>query len=112
MLIPIATSLAPDEVARIAKEACTNSGMRVRVTGSAPIRDSERVAFDEDHTRIVFTACILIFILAMIIFRGLSATLVVSSGPLLGLVWTWGLLRLFGQSGGGLERILVPVMIL
>ncbi|MEE8451303.1 MAG: efflux RND transporter permease subunit [Thermoguttaceae bacterium] len=61
MLMLVDVSWATGEVERVAKDACKGSGMRVRVTGTAPLRDSQRAAFDEDHTRIVVIACVLVF---------------------------------------------------
>lgn len=112
MLMLMNVRLVPREVRRIVQEACEGSGMRVRVTGFTPLWEAQREAFNEDHSRIVLVACILVFVLAIVIFRGLSAMLVVSSGPMLGLVWAWGLLELFGQTRGDLVQIIVPVMIL
>jgi predicted RND superfamily exporter protein len=54
----------------------------------------------------------MVFVLAMIIFRGPSAMLIVSSGPMLGTVWALGLLKLFRVPYFGLAEVILPVMIL
>ncbi len=112
MLMLVGVPFAADEVRRIATEACDGSGIRVRVTGEAPLMHSVTMAFNEDHYRIVLTACVLVFVLAIIIFRGLWAMLTVSAGPVLGLVWTVGLMNLFDQPSNPLADIILPVMIL
>ncbi len=100
------------EIEQVAKEACEGSGMRVRLTGTAALRRAQQVAFDEDHLRVVVIACGLVLILATIIFRRPSAILIVAAGPALGLIWTLGLLQLFGRPSSYLVDIILPVMVL
>lgn len=68
------------ELKPVAEDICADSGIRVRVTGRDAIRQAYRTAFAEDHLRIVATACILVVILATIIFRGPLTILIVSAG--------------------------------
>ncbi|MDA1013403.1 MAG: efflux RND transporter permease subunit [Planctomycetota bacterium] len=104
-------STAFDELRRTATRHLEPVGIRVRLTGIDPIRRAYRDALDEGHLRLLFTAMLVVLVLALIIFRDFRAIIVASSGPAVGVFWTQGLMDLFGGTHNEL-LILVPVMIL
>jgi predicted RND superfamily exporter protein len=87
-------------------------GIRSRVTGAAPLMIARIDGFEDEHSRILYTAMGLIVILALIIFRGISAIIIACSGPALGVFWTIGWLSFIGDPGNDLTDMVLPVMVL
>ncbi len=53
----------------------------------------------------------MILLLALILFRGLSAVLIVASAPVLGVFWTLGILRYFDVQDNPFNDVVLPIMI-
>jgi uncharacterized protein len=99
-------------IRELCRERLAPVGITTRLTGAAPLMYARRTSFDNEHTRILFTAMGLIVVLALIIFRGFSAILIACSGPALGVFWTIGWLGFIGDAGNELTNIVLPVMVL
>ena len=87
-------------------------GIQTRATGSMALYDIHDRALNEDHIRIQLMAYVLVGAMAVIIFRRPSAIFVAASGPVTGVVWSMGWLRLLGESENELAKIILPVMII
>ena len=101
-----------ESIRTICREQLEPVGVKSRLTGAAPLHFAREIGFDNEHARILLTAMALVVVLALIIFRGMSAILVVCSGPGLGVFWTIGWLGFIGDPGNELTNIMLPVMIL
>lgn len=101
-----------DEALTSALRVLRNAGVTVRLTGISALRDSYYVAIGEAHDRTMYTAIVVIMVLALIIFRGLPAIIIASSGPCIGLLWALGWLELLGGTNNDLSEIIVPVLVL
>lgn len=101
-----------DKLGKTAKRLLNREDIRVRITGIGPVRRAYQDAIDEDHLRLLFTAMSVVVVLALVIFRGIPAIIVASSGPGLGIFWTLGLLKLMGGTHNDLAQVILPVMIL
>lgn len=87
-------------------------GVRVRATGPVALQAAYSTALKEDHIRLQLTAYGLVAVLAIIIFRRPMAIIVAGSGPIIGVVWTMGWLRLLGEPHNDLAQIILPVLIM
>jgi len=114
MLIGLGVWAEPEysEAVKLARERLVPLGMKVRLTGPAPLFHSHDNAFEQDHMRILLTAAGLIVGLAMLIFRRLSAITLACSGAGFGVASTLGVLKLLGQTRNELSEIILPIMVL
>ncbi len=101
-----------DAASALARESLEKAGLRVRLTGVVPLFHAYRKAFEQDHKRIQLIGYVLVFVLAMIIFRRPSAIAIACSGSVLGVLWTLGLLNLLGEPRNDLSDIILPVMLM
>lgn len=84
----------------------------VGLTGAKPMKELHNRILNRDHVRIQITAYLLVTILAILIFREPVAIIVASTGPILGVAWTYGWLYLIGHSENELAKIILPVLIM
>lgn len=84
----------------------------VGVTGAKPLHELHDRILARDHVRIQITAYLLVTVLAILIFRKPVAIIVASTGPILGVIWTYGWLFLIGHSENELAKIILPVLIM
>ena len=81
----------------------------VRMTGLIPIQRALVRASDQQHLHIQLTAYAAVVVLALLIFRKLSAIIIAVSGPAVGTFWSLGWLALLGEPHSDLDPLL-PVM--
>lgn len=86
-------------------------GFRVRLTGTMPMYNAHRRAFDESHYRVMFIAIALAFVIAIITFRDIRSLLLVGLGPGLGGFWAIGMIHWLGQPRNELTDMILPVML-
>ena len=84
----------------------------VGITGARPLQELHDRILDRDHVRIQITAYLLVTALAILIFRKPVAIIVASTGPVLGVAWTYGWLFLIGHGDNELAKIILPVLIM
>ncbi|TWT47519.1 efflux RND transporter permease subunit [Botrimarina hoheduenensis] len=89
----------------------TQTDLRVRLTGRAPLFIDQHSAFSRNQIVFQVIGYSLALVLASIMFRGLAAVLVVAAAPCLGVFWTLGLVKLFGVPANPLAEIVMPVMV-
>ncbi|MBX3422720.1 MAG: MMPL family transporter [Pirellulaceae bacterium] len=99
------------EVAKAALATHPSVNMQFSVTGPVPIRlmlMSERRGNEFKYQMIAYG---IIFVMSVILFRGLSVVLVVGLAPMLGVIWTLGFLRYFGLEDNPFSPVIVPVLV-
>lgn len=103
-----------DAILRIAGEAAASHAdaeLTVRLTGRVPLYIAYQKAFDRNHFKFRVISYSLVFILALILFRGIRAVFVVAAAPALGIIWTLGLLNWMDELSNPLTSVVVPVLL-
>ncbi len=116
LLLPVAlnewSAEALQQIRSRARELVGETDIRVRLTGRYALWQAYQTTMDASHGKILITACSLVVVLALVIFRRPSAILIAISGPTVGVAWTLGWLRVLGLTGNELSEIILPVMVL
>ncbi|QDU63355.1 Multidrug resistance protein MdtC [Planctomycetes bacterium Pan216] len=104
------------ETARQALEAsASKSGLvdipRVQITGNVPLYLATRTAFKRNQWFYRIAGYGMILLLSIVLFRGLTAVLVVASGPAIGIFWAFGLIELSGVYINELANVVLPVLL-
>lgn len=84
---------------------------RIRLTGYVPLFTAQKSAFERNQTTFRIIAYTLVIVLAIVMFRGLAAVLIVAGAPALGLYWTFGLLELFDVHTNDLANVVMPILV-
>jgi len=100
------------QIRRIAEQHLNPVGIASRLTGTLPLYETQSRALAEDNSRIQWMAYAIVGALLLLIFRRPVAIVLAGSGPVTGVVWALGWLRLFGQANNELAKIILPVMIM
>lgn len=100
-----------DKITTTAETAAEGSDLTVSRTGLLPLRHEQSEAFDSEHVRFQIIAYSMVFLLAIIMFRGVSAVIIVAGAPSLGLYWTLGMLGFLSQGHNPLVQIILPVLV-
>ncbi len=82
-----------------------------KVTGNVPIRLSRTVGAHEKELKYQAIGYSMATLIAFILFRGLSAVLIVSLAPIFGVFWTLGLFHFLGLSDNPFNSVIVPVLL-
>ncbi len=82
-----------------------------KVTGNVPIRISRGVGAREKELKYQLIGYSMAVLIAFILFRGLSAVLIVSLAPIFGVYWTLGLFHFMGLSENPFNSVIVPVLL-
>jgi predicted RND superfamily exporter protein len=112
MLIDTKDKSIVNKVRTVAMRQLRASGITMRITGTLALYDLHNRALAGDHVRIQFLAYLLVGALQILVFRRPIAIVIACCGPVVGVVWTLGWLRLIGQSENELAKIILPVMII
>jgi predicted RND superfamily exporter protein len=116
LLISLAPNWWSDDVASrigsVARNLVADTDIRIRVSGAMALWGAYHSTVNESHLTILSTACGLVVVLALVIFRRPSAILIAVSGPVVGVAWTLGWLRFLSLTGNELSQIILPVLVL
>jgi len=116
LLLPVALQQWDDEtldaIRAAARDLVTDSDIRIRLTGRIALWEAYQSTLNDSHLTILSTACGLVVVLALVIFRRPSAILIAVSGPVVGVAWTLGWLRFLALTGNELSQIILPVLVL
>ena len=112
MLIDSQEESYVEKIRAVAIKQLEPVGIQTRVTGTLALYDIHNRALAEDHVRIQLLAYSLVGLLLILVFRRPMTIIVAGSGPVVGVVWTLGWLRLIGQSENTLAQIILPVMVM
>ncbi|MEM6655059.1 MAG: MMPL family transporter [Planctomycetota bacterium] len=105
------TSTAVLETAIAAVGTAGAEGVRVRLTGRVPLFRAQQSAFDRNQILFQSLGYFLALILAIIMFRGVAAVMVVSLAPAIGVFWSLGIVKLLGVPSNPLAEIVMPVLV-
>lgn len=85
-----------ERLQEVALATSGQNGLRVRLTGVPSIRAEIYAAVQRESNRFIVIGASLGFAMAMALFRQFSAALIVAAAPILGSLWTLGMLGLMG----------------
>ena len=82
-----------------------------KVTGDVPIRISREVGAREKELKYQAIGYSMAALIAFVLFRGLSAVVIVSLAPIFGVFWTLGLLHYLDLADNPFNSVIVPVLL-
>ena len=85
--------------------------MEAKLTGKIPIDIARRNAMKTEKVRFQIIGYILSAILALIFFRGLLMTLIVTMPPAVGVFWTIGILGFTHERLNSLSMVIMPIIL-
>jgi predicted RND superfamily exporter protein len=85
--------------------------IRTRLIGLLPIDIARREAMQVEQRRFQIIGYSLAAILALLFFRGLITTIVVTAPPSIGLLWTLGFLGFSGEQLNSLSMVVMPMIL-
>ena len=105
-----------DAAARVIREAQQAAdqqphALTLGLTGRAPLFLAQHTALKRNQLRFQIIGYALSFVTGAFLFRGVIPVLIVACAPCLGVFWTIGLLRLFGQETNPLTDAILPVLL-
>ncbi|MEM7311719.1 MAG: MMPL family transporter, partial [Planctomycetota bacterium] len=99
------------EVAEAAAAEVSNTDVEFSVTGRTPLYIAARQQYNRSAAYYQIIGYSVIAIMALILFRGFAAVLIVAVAPALGVFWTLGLLPYFDLQDNPFKEVLLPVLI-
>ena len=94
-----------------ASNALQGSRLEVKLTGRVPIDIARRDAMKTEKRRFQIIGYVLSAILALIFFRGLVMTLIVTLPPAIGVFWTIGMLGFTNERLNSLSMVIMPIIL-
>jgi predicted RND superfamily exporter protein len=99
------------EAAERAVAQVPGAKIQFKVTGPAPLHLMMISSHMLDSIRYQLVGYSIMLISALVLFRGLSAVLIVAFSPAAGVFWTMGFLRYFNLQDNPFNDVIVPVLI-
>lgn len=99
---------------QIAEEAAAefpDIAVSFRVTGRVPLYVTAMRSHEVNRWRYQLIGYGMIAVMSTILFRGVTAVLIVGLAPSLGVFWTLGMLRFFGLQDNPFNDVVLPVLI-
>jgi predicted RND superfamily exporter protein len=81
------------------------------VTGEVPIRLSRAASNRENEVKYQAIGYSIALLIAFVLFRGLSAVVIVAMAPAFGVFWTIGMLHFLGFDDNPFNAVIVPVLL-
>ena len=81
------------------------------VTGRVPLTVVAMEQHENNQLRYQLIGYGMIFVMALVLFRGLAAVIVVALAPSMGVFWTLGILRFFGLEDNPFNDVVLPVLL-
>lgn len=94
-----------------AEALAASPNMRFMMTGYVPLDAMTASNHVHDSTKYQLIGYSIMMISALVLFRGLSAVLIVAIAPAVGVLWTSGMLCFFDLQDNPFNDIIVPVLI-
>ncbi len=101
--------IAEDAALEISPDALEH--IQFSVTGYVPIRITAMSRHELDKYKYQIIGYMMILIMALILFRGVSSVLIVAIAPIMGVFWTIGLLPYFELQYNPFTDIVLPVLV-
>ena len=101
-------------IRRVAEKAAaevSSAEIEFSVTGRTPLFVAARQQYQRSAFYYQVVGYCVIAVMALILFRGLSAVIIVAVAPALGVFWTLGLLPYFDLQDNPFNNVLLPVLI-
>jgi hypothetical protein len=99
------------KTAEAAAAGVPGSDLKFQVTGRAPLYLMTADNHLRDSWRYQLIGYSIMLVTALVLFRGVSAVIIVAVAPALGVFWTMGLLPIFNLQDNPFNDIIVPVLI-
>ncbi len=99
------------ETAEAAAASVPGADIRFQVTGPIPLHLMTARNHIQDSWRYQAIGYAIMLLAAMVLFRGLSAVIIVAIAPAMGVFWTMGMLHFFDLQDNPFNDIIVPVLI-
>ena len=99
------------DVAQQAVAAFPEAGITVQVTGRAPMFVTAMQAHELNQWKYQLIGYGMILLMAIILFRGIAAVVIVALAPSLGVFWTLGTLRFFALQDNPFNDVVLPVLL-
>lgn len=99
------------EVARAEASRHDVDNLRLRLTGRVPLYMGAQKALSRNHLKFQIIGYALVLVLAVVLFRGIPAVIIVAGAPALGIFWSHGWLTLFDQLDNPLTGAVLPVLV-
>lgn len=103
-----------DRIKQLATEAAAKhpeAGVTFQLTGDVPMNLSILSTQRANQLKYQLIGYGMILLLAVILFRGVSAVLITAMGPVLGVFWTLGALRYLDLQDNPFNDVVLPIMI-
>ncbi|NND97150.1 MAG: MMPL family transporter, partial [Pirellulaceae bacterium] len=88
-----------------------NVKIQFRVTGNVPVRLSRAASNRSNEIKYQIIGYSIALTVAFILFRGLSAVLIVGLAPAMGVFWTLGIFHFLGWNDNPFNTVIVPVLL-
>lgn len=85
--------------------------LRFRITGRMPAYITAMEAHEANQLKYQLIGYGAIFVMAIILFRGIRAVLIVSLAPIVGVFWTLGFLKFFNLQDNPFNDVILPVLV-
>lgn len=99
------------EIAAEAAAQHPDVDIEIGVTGRVPFYVTAMNTHEANLFFYQMVGYIMIFVMAIILFRGVAAVIVVSVAPALGVFWTLGLIQFFGFQDNPFNDVVLPVLV-
>ncbi len=99
------------DTAIAAAQATPDADISFMVTGDAPLRLLTIKAHERDTLKYQLIAYSITLAMAIVLFRGIAAVLIVALAPTLGVFWTLGVLHYFDLHDSPFNAVILPVLL-
>ncbi|MCP4175116.1 MAG: MMPL family transporter [Fuerstiella sp.] len=110
--------LADDEATTLLRETAeataarfSDVDLRFQITGRVPAELAAIEAHEANQLKYQLIGYGMIFIMTLILFRGIRAVMIVAAAPALGVFWTIGMVRYLGYENNPLVDVILPVLV-
>lgn len=98
-------------IAEAAASAHPDVDLTFQVTGHVPIYLTVIKTHNENQTKYQIIGYGMVLLMAVILFRGVRAVIIVALAPSMGVYWTLGLLRFFEVDNNPFNDIVMPILL-
>ena len=99
------------EAAEKAAKDFSDVAIRFQVTGRMPAYITAMESHEANQLKYQLIGYGAIFVMAIILFRGIRAVLIVSLAPIVGVFWTLGFLNFFNLQDNPFNDVILPVLV-
>ncbi len=97
--------------ARDAASPFPQVNLQFSITGSVPIRLTAMQQHEANELKYQLIGYSMVVVMALVLFRGLAAVIIIALSTSLGVIWTLGILRFFDLQENPFNDVVLPVML-